>query len=139
MYLIHRSLSRPPFTDSLCNARVVFTHHNTDEEGNEGGETKTPKLSFEMKNSNSVEKRGAVRWKKLTTTSVQLEEKEKNDDQVMLITEDALPSKKKGCCSKKGPSLLLVIGKTFWKPLLSSAFFKLLQDLLGFVGPQLLK
>ena len=37
------------------------------------------------------------------------------------------------------PSLVLALGKTFAGTLLAAAFFKLCQDLLGFVSPQILK
>ena len=37
------------------------------------------------------------------------------------------------------PSLVLALLKSFWPVFLSSAFFKLVQDLLNFVGPQVLK
>ena len=37
------------------------------------------------------------------------------------------------------PSLVLALGKTFAGILLAAAFFKLCQDLLGFVSPQILK
>ena len=37
------------------------------------------------------------------------------------------------------PSLVLALLKTFWPVFLSSAFFKLVQDLLNFVSPQVLR
>ncbi len=37
------------------------------------------------------------------------------------------------------PSLVRALGKSFWRVLLISAVFKLVQDLLSFVSPQLLK
>ena len=40
---------------------------------------------------------------------------------------------------KNNPSLVWVLVKTFWKIFIMSAFFKLLQDLLLFVSPQILK
>lgn len=41
--------------------------------------------------------------------------------------------------SRFGPSLVLALGRSFAGTLVAAAFFKLWQDLLGFVSPQLLK
>ena len=41
--------------------------------------------------------------------------------------------------TKNNPSLVWALVKTFWKIFAVSAFFKLLQDLLVFVSPQILK
>lgn len=40
---------------------------------------------------------------------------------------------------RRGPSLLMAVAKTIWKPMVVSAVLKLAQDLLGFVSPQILR
>lgn len=40
---------------------------------------------------------------------------------------------------RRGPSLLMAVAKTIWKPMAVSAVLKLAQDLLGFVSPQILR
>lgn len=61
------------------------------------------------------------------------------------MKEDAKKKKKKKKDKKKEKEdypnswLITTIYKTFRRVLLESAFFKLLQDLLAFVSPQLLK
>ena len=40
---------------------------------------------------------------------------------------------------RRGPSLLMAVAKTIWKPMAVSAVLKLAQDFLGFVSPQILR
>ena len=41
--------------------------------------------------------------------------------------------------SSSGPSLVIALGQSFAGTFMAAAFFKLCQDLLGFVSPQILK
>ena len=76
------------------------------------------------------------RWHKLSTTTSFSQDK---DDQVALVTGKTTLPKSRCCGSRRRPSLVWALVKTFWKMFVAAGFFKLGQDLLAFAGPQLLK
>lgn len=90
-----------------------------------GEDSPPPHLSFELKSS-------SARFTKLSTNA-------EDDGRVALVGRDATPYKRGGCCGKRTPSLMRVLAKTFFKTFLASAVLKLVQDLLLFVSPQLLR
>ena len=87
------------------------------------------KVSFSKKSSSKK------KWTKLAST-VATEDVE--DDEELLI-DDGVTFKKRNCCSKGGPSLVLALFMTFKGQLLAAGFFKFCQDTLGFASPLLLR
>lgn len=57
-----------------------------------------------------------------------------DDEGIHLVSRQSRRKKK-----KSEPSLVLALSRTFWVIFLSSAMIKLVQDLLTFVNPQILK
>ena len=56
-----------------------------------------------------------------------------DDDGVRVVSSGRRTSR------RSEPSLVIALAKSFWPIFLAAAFFKVLQDLLNFVSPQLLK
>ena len=83
---------------------------------------------FSRGQAGTVRKRDGGRYHAVTTIQ---------DDDDNMVT--VIPSSRQQRRRQPEPSLVLALLKTFWPVLLSSAFFKLIQDLLNFVGPQVLK
>lgn len=140
----------PPSPPPLLS--INFVPHKDIDEDDDGDQTEnsgdnSPKLSFEMRKTRSggstqKKKKEKVHWRKLATkVSLEKEDDDDDDDRHVLVGKESSSSqkKKRRCCRNRGPSLVWAMTKTFWKTLLISAFFKLLQDLLTFASPQLLK
>ncbi len=122
--------------------RVSFVPHKYAESADEGdmdmdeeeedSPSVPPRLLFEMKKNRKLRK---LKWKRLPTTA--------QDGETPLRGGAATPTKQgdgfKGCCGKKTPSLFLALAKTVSKTFVLAALFKLVQDVLTFASPQLLK
>lgn len=94
------------------------------ESANDGDES--PDLP--QKRSFELEPRPRLRWKRVPTGGHE-----------RLVTGDAPPPNRDGCCGKKTPSLVMALGKTFFKTIAAQFALKFIQDILTFASPQLLK
>jgi len=83
-----------------------------------------------------------MQWTKLSPVGAD-DDDEKVDDKELLIVEDSEGTSsteaKKFSCSKRGPSLIVALFRTFRGPLLAASFFKFCQDTLMFFSPMLLR